>query len=141
MPESPAERNRNPGPVGLVPPSQDRRRWGRWVMLALSAGMMGLAWTMGATHVLTLGLPFAIVAVTFVLLGDRWWAFSPRQQAIVGGGMVVLLVLPEIAAVNHLGWHDRLYATEMLAVLGFFTVVHFGIGELRSRGEAAGPER
>lgn len=133
MAECPQQRDLKWNPSGSGPPSP---RWRKWAPKGLLAGallMMGMAWGMGPTHVLILGLPFGIVALTVVLLGDRWWALSPRHQAMGACAMAAVIAIPDIAAVNHLGWHDRLYATEWLAWLGLFTALHFGIAEGRRK--------
>jgi hypothetical protein len=118
----------------LNPPSPAYRRFARWSVIPLAALAIGIAWWSGPSHVLTLGVPAGIVAVVFFALGDRWWSLCLRQRALITGGMLALVTIPDIAAVNHLGWHDRLYMTEAIAWLGFFTIVHFGIKEVR-RGQ------
>ncbi len=95
---------------------------------------------MGPTHLLTLGLPFGLVALVLLLLGDRWWALSPRNKTIGFCAMAATIAIPDITAVNHLGWHDRLYATEWLAWFGLFTAIHFGIAAARERGSGSTPQ-
>ena len=106
----------------------------RWIGIICGAGLLWLTWRQGELVFLTAGVPFGIVALVAGVMAPRLAGMQDRHRALLGGAMVLLVMIPDVAAVNFFEWHDRLYTTPGLLTLGFVSVLHFGIKELRDGG-------